>query len=203
MRKNLFLTIALCSALVSQLLAQNEDSTKRKDLYVPYVTVSLEACFSNPFSFTAGVQQVKESHFNVAIDVHYWSTNYECSCDDLYSKGHFSSITPSVRLVFNTGGKMEQGFVASLGLGYMFAKDRGIEQPYVRDNTTGNNILTGKAVYGKWDFNSLAPSISAGLNVKLLHLPFTFGYILYMAKSTKGWEPEAGGIGVKIGLHRF
>jgi hypothetical protein len=70
---------------------------------------------------------------------------------------------------------MEQGFVASLGLGYMFAKDRGIEQPYVRDNTTGNNILTGKAVYGKWDFNSLAPSISAGLNVKLLHLPFTFG----------------------------
>jgi hypothetical protein len=203
MRRNLFLTAAFCLVFLSQLLAQNKDSTQQKNLFVPYVAVDLVGCVSNPFSFTAGVQQVNASHFNVAIDVHYWSTNYECYCDDIYSKGHFSSITPSVRLVFNTGKKMEQGFVASIGLGYMFAKDRGTEQPYTRDDASSNNILTGKAVYGNWDFNSLAPSISAGLNVKLLHLPFTFGYILYMAKSTKGWEPEAGGIGVKIGLHRF
>jgi len=202
MRKNLLFTMGLFLVPLSSIVAQTNDD-QQKNLFVPYAAVNLVGCFSNPFSFTAGVQQVKESRFNVAVDVHYWTTNYDCYCDDVYSKGHFRSITPSVRLVFNTGGKMENGFVASVGLGYMFAKDRGSEQSYINDNVTGNNILIGKAVTGKWDFNSLAPSASVGLNLKILHIPFSFGYILYVAKSSKGWEPEAGGIGIKVGMHRF
>lgn len=203
MRKNLFLTMALSLVVLSPLLSQNNKSAEEKTLYVPYVTVNFVPCFSMPFSFAAGVQRVNESHFSVAADVHYWNTNYECYCDDVYSKGHFSSITPSVRLVYNTGKKMETGFVASLGLGYMFAKDRGEEQPYVKDNTMGTTILIGKAVPGNWDFKSIAPSISAGLDVKIFHLPFSFGYTIYMAKTTKGWEPAAGGLGIKVGIHRF
>lgn len=202
MRKNLLLTIGLFAVLLPSVLAQTNNE-KQKPLFVPYAAVNLVSCFSNPFSFTAGIQKVTESRLNVAADVHYWSTNYECNCDDVYSKGHFRSITPSVRLVFNTGGKMENGFVASVGLGYMFAKDRGSEQTFITDNTTGEHHLSGKPVNGKWDFNSIAPSASVGLNLKIFRIPFSFGYLLYIAKSTKGWEPAAGGIGMKVGIHRF
>jgi hypothetical protein len=202
MRKSFFLITGLLFISLSQLFSQN-NSSEKKNLFVPFVGVTFTPCFGNPFSFTGGVQQVNESRFSLAYDVHYWNTKYDCYCDDIYSKGHFSSITPSVKLVFNTGGKMKQGFVASLGLGYMFAKDRGTEQPYILDNVTGAKILTGKEVSGKWDFNSISPSISAGANVKLFHLPVSFGYTFYMAKTTKGWEPTAGGIGFKVGIHKF
>jgi len=202
MRKNLLLTMGLLLVLLPSLFAQTNND-KQKPLFVPYAGVTAGGCVSNPFQFTAGVQKMTKSHFNLATDVLYWNTNYEDYYEGVYSKGHFTSITPSVRVVFNSGRKMGTGFVASVGLGYMFAKDRGIEQPYITDEVNGGNILTGKAVNGKWDFNSIAPSASFGVNVRILRIPFTFGYNLYFAKSTRGWEPEAGGIGVKVGLHRF
>jgi hypothetical protein len=202
MRKNLLLTTALTLLALPSIFAQTGDD-KQKPLLVPYVGVNVVGCFSNPASFTAGVQKMTKSHFNVAADIHYWNTNYECYCDDVYSKGHFRSVTPSVRLVFNSGKKMGNGFVATVGLGYMFAKDRGTEQPYIKDEINGGTILTGESLSGKWDFNSLAPSASFGVNVRILRLPVSFDYILYVAKASRGWEPAAGGIGIKAGFHRF
>jgi len=194
--------MGLILALLPSIFAQTTNE-KQKPLLVPYAAVYVGGCVSNPFQFTAGVQKMTKSHFNLAADIHYWNTNYECYCDDEYSKGRWSSITPSVRLVFNSGRKMGNGFVASVGLGYMFARDRGTEQPYIMDETDSGTTLTGEAINGKWDFNSLAPSASIGVNVRILRLPVTFDYILYMAKSTEGWMPAAGGIGIKVGFHRF
>jgi len=202
MRKNLFLSIGLFLFLLPSIFAQTTDE-KQKPLFVPYAAVYAGGCVSNPFQFNAGVQKLTKSHFNLAADMHYWNTNYEDYYEGVYSKGHFTSITPSVRLVFNSGRKMGTGFVASVGLGYMFARDRGTEQPFISDEGNGSNILTGKAINGKWDFNSIAPSVSFGVNVRIFRMPFTFGYMLYFAKSTTGWDAQAGGIGVKVGMHRF
>jgi hypothetical protein len=184
--------------------AQDKATAEKKPL-TPYAGVYAGGCVYNPFSFVAGVQQNLRSHFTIAYDVHYWNTGYECYCDDMYSKGKFSSFTPSVKMLYNSGKQEGRGFVAGLGLGYMFAKDRGSEVPYTYDaNTNTYSYQKEKEVTdGNWDFNSIAPSFSIGAGFRVFKLPVTFQSIYYFAKTTDGWMAAAGGAGFTIGFRKL
>ncbi|MCX6316666.1 MAG: hypothetical protein NTW29_05220 [Bacteroidetes bacterium] len=198
--------LLFCMTIPGYLFLQAQDnSAKQKNPLVPYASVYAGGCVDNPFSFAAGVQQKLRDHLTIGYDVHYWNTGYECYCDDKYSKGKFSSITPSVKLLYNTGKKEGRGFVAGVGLGYMFAKDRGSEVPYTYDPMTSTYIYQqDKALHdANWDFNSIAPSFSIGAGFRLFKLPVTFQTIYYFAKTTDGWMPAAGGTGFTIGFRKL
>jgi hypothetical protein len=194
------LTIS-CFISCLSVIAQEKPSTDKKPL-TPYVGVFAGGCVDNPFSFIAGVQKPLQQHITLAADIHYWNTGYECYCDDKYSIGKFRSFTPSVKISYNTGKKEGRGLIAGIGLGYMFAKDRGTEQTYLYDQLT-NSYSYGKNISaGKWDFNSIAPSFNLGVGFRLLKLPVSFNSMYYFAKSTDGWMAAAGGVGFKVGLRK-
>lgn len=184
-------------------LAQDKSTTDNSP-FVPYLGVMAGGCVDNPFSFSAGVQKNLKPRMTVSFDLHYWNTGYSCYCDSVYSQGRFRSFTPSVKLTFNTGKREGMGLVAGVGLGYMFAKDRGTEQPYTYDVATNTNVLNEKdKVQGNWDFSSIAPSFSVGVGFRVLKVPVTFQSEYYFAKTTEGWMATAGGIGFKIGIRRY
>jgi hypothetical protein len=200
MRKLFLLTLS--TAFILSVAAQDKNMSDKKNL-TPYVGVFAGGCVDNPFSFMAGVQKKIRERITLAADLHYWNTGYECYCDDVYSKGKFRSFTPSVKIIYNTGKKEGNGFIAGVGLGYMFAKDRGTEQPYTYDAAT-NLYETGKDISpGNWDFNSIAPSFTLGVGFRVLKIPVSFLSIYYFAKATDGWTAAAGGAGFKIGLKKF
>lgn len=202
MRKNqLFFPVALLF-FASSLSAQ-ENTDKKTNILIPYATILYGGCVSVPFSFIAGIQQVKQKHFSILYDVHYWNTNYECYCDDTYSKGHYTSFTPSVKFIYNTGKKTANGFFAGAGLGYMIAKDRGTEQTYTKDPVTDQITIGKDIVNGKWDFNSISPSLTFGLGFRLFHFPVAISNTYYVAKTTEGWEAAAGGVGFKMGFKKI
>jgi len=93
--------------------------------------------------------------------------------------------------------------VAGVGLGYMFAKDRGTEQSYTEDKLSGSIVYSTEITAGKWDFNSLAPSFNIGVGFRVLRFPVSLQTVYYFAKTTEGWMAVAGGAGVKIGLKRY
>ncbi len=200
MKKLLLIIICIVSSL--SLLAQDKGASVNK-LLTPYVEVLAGGCVKNPFSFMAGVQKPLKNHLALSYDIHYWNTKYECYCDDVYSKGHFISVTPSVKVTYYTGKKEGNGLMAGIGLGYMFAKDRGTEQAYSYDLLTNKNILAKEMTNGKWDFNSIAPSFSLGVGFRLLKLPVAMQSVYYFAKTTDGWMATAGGMGIKVGLRRY
>ncbi len=200
MKKILLLSLTLTFFL--SLAAQDKTVTVKQPL-TPYITVLAGGCVDNPFSFTAGVQKNIRERLTLSGDVYYWNTGYECYCDDLYSKGKFRSVTPSVKLTYNTGKKEGNGFIAGVGLGYMFAKDRGTEQSYTYNATT-NVYELGKGITdGNWDFNSIAPSVTLGVGFRVLKVPVAFQSVYYFAKTSDGWMAAAGGAGFKIGLKRY
>jgi hypothetical protein len=194
----------LCMLFCGPAFAQADKQAEKKTV-TPYAGVYAGGCVYNPFSFVAGVQRNLRPNFTMAYDVHYWNTGYECYCDDVYSKGKFSSVTPSVKILYNSGKKEGRGFVAGLGLGYMFARDRGSEVPYTYDATTNTyTYLKEKEVPdANWDFNSIAPSFSIGAGFRVFQLPVTFQSIYYFAKTTDGWMAAAGGAGFTIGFRKL
>ena len=199
--RNLLLITAFFSCCFT-ISAQDKKSSETKPL-TPYISVLAGGCVANPFSFIAGVQKPIQQHINISYDIHYWNTKYECFCDDIYSKGHFVSVTPSVKITYNTGKKGGNGLVAGIGLGYMFAKDRGTEQTYMSDPVTSIKTVSNEIVPGKWDFNSIAPSFSLGVGFRVLKLPVVFNSVYYFAKTTtEGWVAAAGGVGFKIGFKK-
>jgi hypothetical protein len=203
MRKKHLIAFAWVFIFVSSVDAQ-ETTTKKVNEIIPYAGVMAGGCdVSNPFSFVAGIQQIKTTHFSVAYDIQYYNTDYECYCDDTYSKGHFRVVTPSVKVVYNTGKKAGNGFVAGAGIGYMFAKDRGTEQTYTEDALTGEMAVGKDITNGRWDFNSIAPSITLGAGFRVLHFPITISNTYYFAKTTDGWGAVTGGIGIKVGFKRL
>ncbi len=201
MRK-LFLVIA-AGAFSIFATAQKNESAEKTPL-TAYVGVLAGGCVDNPFSFMGGVEKKMNTHLTLSADLHFWNTGYECFCDSMYSQGKFKSFTPSVKLTYSTGKKEGMGFVVGVGVGYMFAKDRGTEQPYSYDVATNTNIVNDKALTkGNWDFNSISPSFSLGVGFRVLKIPVTFQSVYYFANTTEGWMATAGGAGFKIGLRRI
>jgi len=203
MKKN-FLLIPVAFVLLSSSLKAQENTDNKIKLFIPYAGFFYGGCdVSIPFSFIAGVQQPLKKHISVSYDVHYYNSNYESYCENIYSKGHFVSVTPSAKFIYNTGKRTGNGLFVGVGIGYMFAKDRGIEQPYTKDNLT-NTIVMGKdIVNGRWDFNSFAPSMIYGVGFRLFHLPFAVTNTYYFANTTKGWDAVTGGIGIKVGFRKL
>jgi len=200
MRKLIFITLAVIISLDG--FSQDNNADGKKPL-TPYVTIIAGGCVDNPFQFVAGVQKTIRPHLSLAYDVHFWSTGYSCYCDDMYSVGKYTSVTPSVKLTYNTGKREGMGLSAGVGLGYVFARDRGTEQSYTYDKAT-NIYQIGKDVTpGNWDFNSIAPSVTLGVGFRVLKVPVTFQSEYYFAKTTEGWMATAGGVGLKIGLKRY
>jgi hypothetical protein len=203
MTKKLLLGLWLLFTIHSSAISQKNTSDK-KDLIIPYAGSMVGGCgISNPFSFVVGIEQVKNSHFSILYDVHYWNTKYECYCEDTYSTGRFSSITPSVKLAFSTGKKTGKGVFAAIGLGYMIAKDRGTEQSYSPGSLTSEAVIGKDIVKGKWDFTSIAPSVAFGVHFRAFHRPFSISNTYYFAKTTEGWGAAAGGAGIFIGLKKI
>jgi hypothetical protein len=199
--KKLLLIIIIFSISLP-VLAQKKNISGSKPL-TPFVGFMAGGCVYNPFSFIAGVQKKLKPNITLSYDLHYWNTGYESYCDSMYSKGKFRSITPSVKIAYNTGKKEGMGLMAGVGLGYMFAKDRGTEQPYTYDVANNSNILNDKDISnGNWDFNSISPSFSLGVGFRVLKMPVAFQSTYYFAKTTEGWMATAGGVGFKIGLRK-
>jgi hypothetical protein len=196
--------LSLTGFFVCCLSAFSQDKTETENkVLVPYAGVLAGGCVPDPFSFIIGVQKPLKQHFIIAYDVHYWNTDYECYCDAVYSKGHFTSLTPSVKFTYNTGKKTGRGILAGIGLGYMFARDHGTEQSYVYDASTGKKTTGNEIKNGNWSFTSISPSATLGFGFRVLRFPVAINNVYYFAKDTKGWAAIAGGIGVKIGFRRI
>jgi hypothetical protein len=131
-----------------------------------------------------------------------WNTDYDCYCGDTYSVGKYKSITPSLKFQYNSGKKPGKGLILGVGLGSMFAKDRGTEQTYKLNAETDRYEVGSEIRRGKWDFNSIAPSFTVGAGFRLLRVPITLQANYYWANTTEGWMIAAGGLGVKVGLSR-
>jgi hypothetical protein len=202
MRKKLLLSNLSFFIFISTLSAQEKQEPEKIGI-IPYTNVLAGGCVSNPFSFTIGVQQPLKTHISIAYDVHYWNTDYECYCDDTYSKGHFTSFTPSVKFIYNTSKRTSAGLFAGIGLGYMFAKDRGTEQSYSYNQETNTSEIGKDIKNGNWDFNSISPSFTLGVGFRVLRFPMAINNTYYFAKDTKGWGAIAGGAGIKIGFRRL
>lgn len=204
MRKINFIAPAIFMVLSSSVIAQ-ETTSRPGTITSPYAGILFGGCgVSNPVSFLAGIQQTKHTHFSILYDIYYWNTSYHDYSDNVFSKGHFSSLAPSVKFVYSTGKKPGNGLFAGLGMGYMIARDRGTEQPYITDPNTSATILNNKdIVSGKWDFNSISPSMTFGIGFRLFHFPIALNNTYYFAKTTTGWDAVAGGIGLKMAFRKF
>ncbi len=196
------LLIAFTFFISLPVLTQDKNVSESKP-FTPYVGVMAGGCVYNPFSFIVGLQKNLKPHITLSYDLYYWNTGYESFCDSMYSKGKFRAFIPSVKIVYNSGKKEGMGLIAGVGLGYMFAKDRGTEQPYTYDVASNTNILNSKDIsIGNWDFNSISPSFNLGVGFRILKMPIAFQSTYYFAKTAEGWMASAGGIGFKIGLRK-
>jgi hypothetical protein len=170
--------------------------------WIPYVESSYQLGLcgeSFPVAFTAGAEKKLSKHLSVGADVHGWNTHYQMYCDNVFSKGNYTSLIPAVKLNFYPS-RQYKGFFVGAGIGYAFARDRGTEQTYTYTPATGKNNLTGSATPGNWDFNTVATSIQWGLSFKINRVPVTFVNTNYLGKSTVGYGPLATGVGLRVGL---
>jgi hypothetical protein len=189
--------------LVSFLLVVTTlNSQETKKNYDPYVAVYAGGCVNNPFQIVVGIQKPLASHLTIGYDLHFWKTGYESFCGDVHSKGKFTSITPSVKLTVNTGKQKDRGLMAGVGLGYVFAKDRGTVEDYIYDES-GRTYIYSNIADGNWDFNSVSPSFLLGVGFRLFKLPVSFNTTYYFANTTEGWVATAGGVGFKVGLRKM
>ena len=196
--------MAACLPVIVSAQITDKTNTHQPEPITLYTTVMAGGCVDNPFSFIVGVQKPFQPHLSLAGDIHLWSTGYECFCDDIHTIGHFSDITPSVKLIYNTGKQTGRGLIAGLGLGYMFARDRGTEQHYTKDPVTLVKTFEDKVSPGNWDFSSIAPSFSIGIGFRLWHFPVSFSSQYYFAHTAAdGWQPTAGGAGFSFGFRKL
>lgn len=180
-------------------------SQEKKPGLIPAVEISYQLGLcgeTNPVSVLAGVQQPFRKHLSFVYDIHYWSTAYEVYCCDTYSKGHYTTVTPSVKFIYNTGKQTGKGFFAGAGIGYMFAKDRGTEQSYTKDPGTGQIVLGKDITSSNYDFHSIAPSFIWGIGLRVCGFPVSVINTNYFAKTSVGWMAAATGVGIKFGFGR-
>ncbi|MBL7730451.1 MAG: hypothetical protein JNM88_04670 [Chitinophagaceae bacterium] len=176
---------------------------QEKKPFTPTVSVLAGGCVDNPFQLMAGVQKNLNSHFKISYDLHFWNTGYECYCDDTYTTGRFTSFTPSVKITYSTGKRQGSGLIGGIGLGYMFARDRGFEQTYTKDAATQTTELSKDRTPGNWDFSSIAPSATIGVSFRLFRYPVVLHNTYYFARTTEGWMPAAGGAGFTFGFRKI
>ena len=189
----------ICSNISAQ-----EKKEQRTNVITPFMEISNQfgVCgASNPFAFIAGIEKPVAPHFAVSTDIHYWKTAYETYCCDVYSKGTYTSVIPSVKIRFDPG-KQQKGFFIGVGLGYVFAKDRGTEQPYLYNSTTGTKTIGAEITNGKWDFQSISPSFNWGLAFKISRFPLAFVNTTYFAKTSEGSGPVATGVSLRFGFRK-
>jgi hypothetical protein len=202
MKKNLLL---LCVFIfITIIIRAQETKPVKSPGIIPYVEAAygLGLCGeSNPVSFSAGIRQPLSRKLSLVYDINYWSTRYENFCCDVHSIGKYSALTPSVRLLYYLGKGESRGFFVGGGIGYMFAKDRGTEQPFTY-NTVGERIYSKSPTAGNWDFNSVAPSVTFGVAFSIARLPVSINSTSYFAKTTYGWQAVSSGIGLNIGLKK-
>jgi hypothetical protein len=202
MSKNLlFALLFICAGLVASAQETNSLKTPR---FTPFIEASygMGLCGeSNPLAFTGGVRQSLSRKLSLVYDINVWSTPYEVYCGDIYSKGKYTAITPSVKLLYYLGKREGHGFFIGAGVGYIFAKDRGTEQPYTFDGSS-EPVIGKDITKGKWDFNSIAPSLTFGYQFSICKLPVSIVSTTYIAKTTCGWQAVQSGIGLNIGLKK-
>lgn len=155
----------------------------------------------NPVGFMAGIDKPLAKYLVISYDIQFWKTAYEVYCCDVYSKGDYMQIIPSVKIKFDPG-KPNKGFFIGGGLGYVFARDRGTEQPYFSDTVTGIKTFSGEVKQGNWDFNSIAPSFILGVGFKIKGFPAAIVSTNYFGKTTWGWGPVSTGVGFRVGLNK-
>lgn len=153
----------------------------------------------NPFSFILGMEKPVAKHLSVSTDIHFWKTDYETYCCDIYSKGTYRSVIPSIKFKFDPG-KPNKGFFIGGGLGYIIAKDRGTEQPYVYNASTGTKTVSGEITHGKWDFQSFSPSFSWGVAFKIKYISMSLVNTNYFGNTTQSWTDVATGVGLRLGF---
>jgi len=205
MRKTILLSLSGLLIVCSTLSAQ--EKKQKKDMGImPYTEVlyGLGLCGeSNAFSFIGGIEKPVAKHWAVSADIHYWKSDYENYCCDVYSKGTYSSIIPSVKMKFDPG-KRNKGVFIGVGLGYVFARDRGTEQPYSYDPSTGIKIMGKDITNTNWDFNSIAPSFNWGVSFKIARFPVSLINTNYFAKLPwyGGLNPITTGVGMRVGFRK-
>jgi hypothetical protein len=197
-------TLILSFVIFANDIHTQEAATQGREPVTLFATVLGGGCVNNPFSFAAGVSENLKPHIAVSADIQYWSTAYTSSGDNIYSVGHFREITPSIKIAYATGKEKGRGLIAGVGLGYMFAKDRGTEQHYTEDPLTRVKIFEEKINAGNWDFTSIAPSIRLGIGFRLFHFPVSYITEYYFARSKEdGWQATAGGVGLSFTFRRL
>lgn len=183
----------ISTLLISAILCQCVSAQKRKvdstNTLIPFTGILWVPGYNNPFSFLAGVQKPVYKHLTAVADIHYWKTNYENYSNGMYSKGRFTTITPSVKLIYNTGKHTGKGFYLGFGLGYMFVTDKNTGQPNY--NSEINR------------FGSLSFSVNFGFGFRIYRLPVSINNSYYIANDGYIWGTLAGGSGIIIGLKRL
>jgi hypothetical protein len=183
---------------------KSEAKSVSSDKWIPFIETSyqLGLCSEeNPVAFIFGAEKYISKHFSVTADVHAWKTDYAMMCDDVLSSGTYRAFIPSIKLKLDPGKKYK-GFFISAGIGYAFAKDRGTDETFSVNATTG--VKSSSVTAGNWDFNSISPNFSWGFAMKLFRFPVVISNTNYFAKT--GWEgfegmtPIATGVGLKLGL---
>lgn len=188
--------------IISSNISAQEKKEQKTNVITPFTEVlyGVGLCGeSNAFSFTGGIEKPVARHLTVSYDIHYWKTDYETYCCDVYSKGAYSLVIPSVKIRYDPG-KRNKGFFVGAGLGYVFAKDRGTEQPY--SFNYGTTTIGKEITYGNWDYQSISPSFNWGIAFKLSRFPVALVNTNYFAKTPWGWGPVATGIGLRLGFRR-
>lgn len=186
------------------LLAQQEKTPTKPSGIIPFVEVAYGVGLcgeSNPLSYTAGIKQPLSRKLSLIYDINVWSTPYEIYCCDIYSKGRYTAVTPSVKLQYNLGKRPGRGFFMGAGIGYMIARDRGTEQPFTY-GAPGEMIFTKSPTETNWDFNSIAPSVNFGYEFRIGSMPMAITSTTYFAKTTCNWQAVSSGIGLRIGFKK-
>ena len=190
------------SALKKYTVSQKASATL-KSKWVPVIGSSYQLGLwgeENPVAFTAGVEKFVSKHIAVTGDVFFWRTNWESWCDqDVRSVGKYTAVIPSVKFRYDPG-KQYKGFFIGAGIGYVVARDKGTEQPFVTDASSGIKNPQSAPTPADWSYNGVAPSFSLGFSFKVHHVPVTVINTNYFAKTTFGFEDIATGVGLNIGL---
>ena len=196
----ILLSIILPVLFASQGFPQIAPSGKQST-YTFYSGLLAGGCVKNPVSVIAGIRRPLQEHFFLGYDVHVWGTRYEDYDDEVYSKGKFFSMTPSVKLSYYTG-KEGKGLQAGLGLGYMFGRDHGTEQHYITDPVTKIRTMQDGPAAQNWDFNSIAPSITLGIGFHVFHRAASVNTVYYFANTSEGFVAAAGGAGFTMSFKK-
>ncbi len=199
MRKTILLSLQGLLILSFSISAQEKkvQKTNQINLFTEVLYGAGLCGADNPFSFIVGVEKPVARHWTVSGDIHYFKTDYETYCCDVFSKGTYSSVIPSVKMKFDPG-KRNKGIFAGIGLGYVFANDRGTEQPYSYE--TG---IVGKEItQGNWDFHGIAPSFNWGAGFKIFKVPMAIVNTNYFAKTPWGFGPITTAIGLRVSFKR-